>query len=256
MNVAVPSASRVLDLLEFLAGQPGGASLSEAVAALGWPKSSTLMLLRTRCARGYAARDAADRYRLNDSFRSHGFGWGGHGHARLVALAAPLMDRLRDAVEETVLLGVADAGQVRLLAKSVAHQDLRYDVDLARPSPFYCTAMGRVLVAFAPAAAQAAMLQAEPRRPVTPATVTALPALRAIVARVRAEALAVVEEDWVLGGTGIAVPVFGPGGGVLATLDVGCVTTRFHAKRDRITTALRAAGHALSGALGGAPPQS
>lgn len=249
MNTAVPSAARVLDLLEYLAGQPDGASLSEAVAALGLPKSSTLMLLRTLATRGYALRDAADRYRLNPAFRAHGFGWGGHRHARLVALAEPLMAKLRDAVGETVLLGVAEAGGVRLLAKAVAPADLRYDVELSRPSPFYCTAMGRVLTAFAPESAQAAMLEAVPRVALTPSTVTELPALRAIVAGVRAASLAIVEEEWVLGGTGIAVPVLGADGGILATLDVGCVTMRFHAKRDHIIAALRETGLALGAAL-------
>ena len=249
MNDNVPSAVRVLDLLEYLAGRPDGASLSEAVAALRLPKSSLLLLLRTLVARGYALRDVADRYRLHEAFRAHGFGWGGHRHARLVALAEPLMARLRDTVGETVLLGVAEARGVRLLAKAVALADLRYDVDLSRPSPFYCTAMGRVLTAFAPEAAQPAMLAVVPRVAMTPSTVTALPALRAIVAAARAEALAIVEEEWVLGGTGIAVPVLGADGGAVATLDVGCVTTRFHAKRDRIVAALREAGQALGALL-------
>ncbi|WP_163068384.1 helix-turn-helix domain-containing protein, partial [Acinetobacter baumannii] len=47
MTATVRSAARVLDVLEYLAGQAGGASLSEASEALGLPKSSTLMLLRT-----------------------------------------------------------------------------------------------------------------------------------------------------------------------------------------------------------------
>jgi len=249
VNATVPSAARVLDLLEFLAGRPGGASLSEAVAALALPKSSTLLLLRTLLARGYVLRDSADRYRLHALFREHGFGWGGHRHARLVALAEPLMARLRDTVEETVLLGVAEAQGVRLLAKAVALADLRYDVELSRPSPFYCTAMGRVLTAFAPESAQAAMLDAVPRVAMTPATVTDLAALRAMVAAARADSLAIVEEEWVLGGTGIAVPVLGADGMAVATLDVGCVTTRFHAKRGRIVAALRETGQALGALL-------
>ncbi|MFX5747762.1 helix-turn-helix domain-containing protein, partial [Acinetobacter baumannii] len=39
----VRSAARVLDVLEYLAGQATGASLSEACEALRLPKSSTLM---------------------------------------------------------------------------------------------------------------------------------------------------------------------------------------------------------------------
>jgi DNA-binding IclR family transcriptional regulator len=242
--------------LEHLAGQDAGLTLSETVATLGLPKSSTLALLRTLVARGYVAKGAADRYALNDTFRLHGFGWGGHQHARLIAAAQPLMESLSHEIGETVLIGVAQAGYVKSLAKVVAKQDLRYDVDLARPCPFYCTAMGRILTAFAPEARQAAMLQALPRDKITARTVTDLDALQAIIARVRVEGVAIVEEEWVLGGTGIAVPVFHADGSVLAALDIGCVTTRFQAKREDVIAALRAAGRRLSLALSALPAPS
>ena len=101
MCSTVRSAARVLDVLEYLAGREQGASLSECVVALDLPKSSTLMLLRTVLARGYVTKDEADRYRLNDIFRTYGFGWGGHRFARLIALAKPIMEELCRAVDET-----------------------------------------------------------------------------------------------------------------------------------------------------------
>lgn len=254
MNDTVRSAARVLDLLEHLAGRAEGTSLSELAAALALPKSSTLMLLRTLVTRGYVTRDAADRYALNELFRQHGFGWGGQHHARLMAHAKPIMEQLCEEVGETVLLGVAENNSVRSLCKVVSQQMLRYDFDITNRTPFYCTAMGRVLTAFAPADQAEAMLGSAPRIQHTSSTVTDLASLRGIVARIREEEIAVVEEEWVLGGTGVAVPVFLPQGGVAAALDVGCVTQRFHAKRDHLTTRLRAAGQRLTQALGTPAP--
>ncbi len=242
----VRSAARVLDLLEYLAGQPSGASLTQAVAALGMPKSSTLMLLRTLLARGYATRDANDRYSLNDVFRAHGFGWGGHRHARLIALAEPVMERLCEAVSETVMIGVIDSDKVRVLAKVVARQVLSYDADITKPVLFYCSAMGRILTAFSSETERDAMLKASPRKKLTPATVTDMDRLRAIVADVRVEGVAFAEEEWVLGATGIAAPVFDADGAIVAALDVGCVTTRFHIKRRQIIAALKAAAQNLT----------
>ncbi len=249
MTDMVRSAARVLDVLEYLAGQATGASLSEACEALRLPKSSTLMLLRTLLVRGYVTRDAGDRYHLNETFRTHGFGWGGHRHARLIALAEPLMQQLCDAVGETVLLGAAEGGGVKVLAKVVARQAISYDVDLAVGFPFYCSAMGRVLVAFSPEENREAMLCAAPRVKRTPSTETRLDALRAIVRQVRDERLAIVEEEFVLGGTGIAAPIFAPDGTILATLDVGCITTRFQAKRADVLKALAQSAQALSQSL-------
>src|SRR3546814_11594363 len=104
MNDSVRSASRVLDLLELLAGAEDGLSLAEACERLGAPKSSTLMLLRTLAGRGYAVRGDGDRYRLNETFRSGGFGWGGQA-ARLVAVAEPVLRELADTIGDRKSVG-------------------------------------------------------------------------------------------------------------------------------------------------------
>jgi DNA-binding IclR family transcriptional regulator len=242
----VRSAARVLDVLEFLAGRAEGVSLSAASGKLALPKSSTLMLLRTLLARGYVTRDPADRYSLNEIFRRHGFGWGGHRFARLIALAEPVMEQLCETVGETVLLGAAADNAIRTLAKAVARQDFRYDVDLDRTAPFYCTAMGRVIVAFSPVEERDAMLQASPLVKITPTTITDLETLHAIVEQTRQQGLAIVEEEFALGGTGIAAPIFAADGTILAALDIGCVTTRFQAKRERLVPALVEAARSLT----------
>ncbi len=249
LNNSVRSAARALDLLEHLAQREAGTSLSETAAALSLPKSSTLMLLRTLTSRGYVTRDEADRYALNEVFRTHGFSWGGQRHARLLALARPLMEHLCEDVGETVLLGVAEGNSVRSLSKVVSQQMLRYDFDINIRAPFYCTAMGRVLMAFSPPEQCEAMLRSTRRVKQTPSTVTDLDTLRAIIAGVRKDRIAIVEEEWVLGGTGVAVPLLSPDGTIAATLDVGCVTPRFHAKRDALIGHLRAAGERLTAAL-------
>lgn len=246
MNDSVLSASRVLELLEYLAGTAEGASLTQARTALGLPKSSTLMLLRTLLARGYVSKDPADRYRLNETFRSHGFGWGGHRFARLIALAEPVMRELCERVDETVILGALENESVKLLAKTVSAQDIRYDADLTKLSPAYCTAMGRILLAFAPEDRREAILQRSKPAKLTPSTVTDLDQLRTLVRMAAVEGFAIVEEEFALGGTGVAAPVFGRDGAIAAALDVGCVTPRFRKKRDQILAALLEAAQTLS----------
>src|SRR3546814_19467686 len=126
-NDSVRSASLVLDILELLAGAEDGLSLAEACERLGAPKSSTLMLLRTLAGRGYAVRGDGDRYRLNETFRSGGFGWGGQA-ARLVAVAEPVLRGLADTIGATAILPtLPDKGMVKLLATAVTTETIRYD---------------------------------------------------------------------------------------------------------------------------------
>jgi DNA-binding IclR family transcriptional regulator len=249
MSDTVRSAARVLDLLEYLSGQESGAPLSESCEALGLPKSSTLMLLRTLLVRGYVVRDQADRYRLNETFRRHGFGWGGHRYARLIALAEPVMEQLCAEVGESVLLGAPERGVVKLLSKVVAQQPIRYDVELSTTMPFYGSAMGRVLMAYSSEEQREAMLRASPRVKLTPLTETRIEVLRKIVAAVGEAGIAVIEEEFALGGTGIAAPIFSPDGSILASLDIGCVSPRFPMKRAVILEALPRAAAALTQSL-------
>lgn len=246
MNSTVRSAARVLDMLEYLALRPEGAGLGECVSALMLPKSSTLMLLRTVVARGYVVRDEEGRYRLDGNFREYGFGWGGHRFARLTAIARPIMADLCEELGETVLLGAAAGSAARNLAKHVAEQVIRYDIEPTADIPYYCTAIGRVLAAFADTETREEMLAARPLKKMTPHTITEPEALTRIIDRVRADGHAIVEEEFALGGTAVAVPIFAADGSVVAALDVGCITNRYPAKKEMILSALRAAASQLS----------
>jgi DNA-binding IclR family transcriptional regulator len=103
MNDNVKSAARVLDILELLFRSEEPMALKDLVSILALPKSSAHALLRTLQSRGYVERDAADRYALNESLRQSS-GWIGGPEAHLAAVARPVMDQLRDDLDETVFL--------------------------------------------------------------------------------------------------------------------------------------------------------
>ena len=249
MNDSVRSASRVLDLLELLAGAEDGLSLAEACERLGAPKSSTLMLLRTLAGRGYAVRGDGDRYRLHADFRSGGFGWGGQA-ARLVAVAEPVLRELADTIGETAILAtLTDKGMVRLLAKAVTHENIRYDIDLGQELPAYCTAIGRVLLAQMPREARAPFLDRIDPVAVTPHSLTDRAAIEARIDEAAREGISVVAEEYALGGTGAAVPIRLADGRVVGAVNAGCISPRFVGKEEAIADALHAAASAIAARL-------
>jgi DNA-binding IclR family transcriptional regulator len=250
MNHEVKSAARVLDLLEYLAGCSEPVQLKEIVAVLGFPKSSTHALAQTLVARGYAIQDATERYVL-----VHG---GSHGsaararEARLVSAAHPVMEALRDRSGETVVLSVrTHRGEAKRLAKCVSRQAIRFDIDLdAAPAQAYCSAAGRVLLAHCDAQSVEAYFARTPLIARTPKTVTDPAALRAILARVRKLGYGMSDEEYVLGSTGLAVPVRDREGQVIAALNLGAVTMRFHARRDEFIAMLKESAARISKRLG------
>jgi IclR family pca regulon transcriptional regulator len=255
MTENVRSAARVLELVEFLAAADAGASLSEATGGLNAPKSSTLMLLRTLVNRGYAYRDTDnDRYFLSADFRVGAFGWVADPFARLAAIARPIMEALTEELGETTTLAIwGDGAHGRHLIKVVANLDIRYDADVARPIPLYCTAIGRTLLSGRPATEWDALLGPGPFLPITPHTLIDREKILSVVGNVKAEGYAIVTEEFALGGTGVATPVLDAAGDTVAVLNVGCVTNRFHDKKDAVIAAVRRSARIISKSLGGAP---
>lgn len=248
----VKSAARVLDILEFLTRRDEPASLVEIATALGLPKSSTHALLRTLVLRGYAEHALNERYALVPAYRTGGWVGGRDGH--LAAIARPVMEQLRRDLRETVILGARGAGgDVKILAKLVSPEQIRYDTDSGGLRPAYCTAMGRVLLAFwEPRAVEAYFARLRPVA-VTPRTVTDIGRLRALVERARGDGHAIVEEEFAVGGSGAAAPVFDGTGRVVAALNVATVTRRFPGARRRIVDAVTDAARRISQRLGHRP---
>ena len=147
MNHEVKSAVRVLELIEYLAGCAEPVTLKEITQELGYPKSSTHALAQTLVARGYVIQDATERYVLVHASR-HGSAVRAQ-EARLLSAAHPVMEELRERSGETVVISVRTSrGEVKRLAKCVSRQVVRYDVDLDAANESYCTATGRVLLAY------------------------------------------------------------------------------------------------------------
>jgi DNA-binding IclR family transcriptional regulator len=249
MNTEVKSAARILDLLEYLAGCAEPVKLKEIVAALGFPKSSAHALAQTLVSRGYAIQDSTERYVLVHASR-HRSATRAH-EARLLSAAHPIMERLRDMSGETVVLAVRTTrGESKRLAKCVSRQAIRFDVDLDGQSDSYCTATGRLLLAHWEAGLANAYLARVPLIARTPKTVTDPDAIRALFVRIRAEGVSVCDEEHVTGSTGLAAPIHGRDGSVVAALNLGVVTMRYHARSHELVAMLKQACRQISERLG------
>jgi DNA-binding IclR family transcriptional regulator len=249
MNTEVKSAVRVLELLEFLSRANAPVALKDVVAGLGFPKSSAHALLQTLVLRGYVERDGAERYTLSARWRDSG-GWVGE-ESHLIAVARPVMESLCGLLSETIFLGVrAENGDVKVLAKQVSESEVRYDANLSGLRPAYCTAMGRVLLAYWDENALDTYLARTRFKAVTPHTITDPGRLRAALQQVRREGYVIIEQEFVIGGSAAAAPVFGRDGQVVAVLNVGAVSPRFLAAHRKIIAGVVRAAATISQRLG------
>ena len=250
MTREVKSAVRTLEILEYLARAREPVALKDVVLELGFPKSSAHALLQTLVSRGYAARSGADRYVLDENLRQ-GPGWLDRSEAQIVAAARPVIESLRDALGETVFIGVrTNSGDVRRIEKCVSRHSIRSDTDRPEPAPGYCSAMGRVMLAHWNPAAVRRYLARVKMVAHSPQTVTDRRRLAAILAEIREQGYAVVDQEYVPGAVGIAAPVRNRTGAVVAVVDVGAVAQRYAAQPRAMIEGVKRAAAAISERLG------
>ena len=250
MNNQVKSAARVLDVLEFLSAQTEPVRLNELVVRLGFPKSSAYGLLSTLVARGYVKKDSADRYSIVEALRQ-GFGWVGGFEGFLVSVATPIVEELRDRVDETVFVCVrSDNQDARLMIKRVSTQPIRYDSADHAFFLGYATVMGRVLLAFQPADVIDAYLDSVEIKAFTAISLPTKAEILAALEKIRRDGYGTIIDEYAAGGAGIAAPIRNADGRVVAVINIATVTPRYEAQRDQMRAAVLEGAERISSRLG------
>jgi IclR family transcriptional regulator, KDG regulon repressor len=143
------SIMRANQIMKALAKQPGEFGLREICRAVRLPSSTVYRLLATLENEGLVERsDDGLRYRLGlQIFR---LGTAVLNNMRLEREAYPLMQKLAESSGETVNLGVLSGSNVLYLQKIESKEPLRADLVVGGLVPSYCSATGKVLLAFLP----------------------------------------------------------------------------------------------------------
>ena len=252
----VAAVERALTVLEVLAATPEGLGVSDVARRIGVNASSASRLLATLEQGNVVQREATGRYRLG----LHLVALADGVLARLDVreLARPLLRRLALETGESTTLSVPAGSEAITVDFVPSEASVVSMARLGRPSSAHATSVGKVMLAFgadAPPAADA--LDHLELTAHTPSTIVDPAALAAEVAAVRERgwAEAVGERDPDL--SGVAVPVYGRAGELVAILGVqGPVARLGTARVQEVLGPLRRASRDLSHALGGdgAPP--
>ncbi len=141
----VKSAVRTVELLEYFAGRPGMHSLAAVQEAVGYPKSSLYMLLRTLVDLGWVETDATGT-RYGIGVRALLVGTSYIDGDEVVAAARPTLDRLSDDTTETIHLARLDGTNVVYLATRQSQHYLRPFTRVGRRLPAHSTSLGKALL--------------------------------------------------------------------------------------------------------------
>lgn len=248
----VSAAARTLSILETLADRRS-AGLEELSREAGLAKPTCYRFLLTLQELGYVRRVESDRWAL--TLRLFNVGSRALDHLDLLSAARPIAEELGGRLGEAVHLGVLEGDAAVYVLKIDSKYTIRMYSRVGRRIPLYCTAIGKVLMAWADAESRDAALRGVKLVAMTPKTISARAALSAELKRVRERGYAFDNEEHEEGIRCIGAPVFDFGGGVVAAVSVSWPLFRYDERKESEWAAeVSAAAARISSILGGAPP--
>ena len=250
---APQSVDRIFAILDALSASTSGIRLSEIARMVDAPKSSIVSLLGGMANTGHVQRGDDGLYRLGP--RMYSLAMRVVGSLDLAALARPMLEWLEQQTGETALLGaLAPAGDVAIYIDKVeSHSPLRYTVSLGQQRDLHSTAIGKLLLAYMPAARLEAYVKNAKLTAFTPATLTTPSSLRKELSAVRARGFASTAGDQVVGASAFAAPVFGFQGEFMAGMVIAGPSERMLANQIHHTSCLLDAARRLCELMANGP---
>jgi DNA-binding IclR family transcriptional regulator len=248
---APQSVGRIFAILDVLADASSGATLSELSVAVGAPKSSLVGLLTGLMKERCVVRDKGGRYLLGSRLSSLSLRM---MTGRELSIAArPILGRLVVSTGETAVLGeLAPEGDMAIYIDKIESPDpIRYAVNVGDRRELYCTAMGKMLLAWCDPVQQQQYLAETKLQRFTATTITSVTKLRNELVRIREEGIARSEGERVQHAEAIAAPIFARGGKFVAALLVAGPAERMRLKKAEVERILRSAAEECSRLIGG-----
>jgi len=134
--------------------------------------------------------------------------------------AKPYLQSLTDRLEESASIAVLDGTDILYVARTPTRRLMTLAVTVGSRLPAHATSKGRVLLAFLPEAELEAYFRRSAIEPYTDRTVVEEAELRSILAGIRAEGWAIVDQQLEEGLCSVAAPIVEPSGRVSAALSV------------------------------------
>ena len=228
--------AKALSLLDLLGEYPHGAALSDLATRSGFPLSTTHRLLASLIRGGFASMDPDRRYNLG--LRVFALGQQVASARGFAGTVLPQMEWLSQQTEEAVLMSVLDGDHQLYVHYVPGPQQVGVIGERGRHGPLHCTAMGKVLLAFAPTDQSARLVETISLDPLGPNTITDRDAFRVEIAAVRAQGYAIANEEHETGILAIGMPIVDNGGRLRAAISVAAPT--FRCDPERLTSFLPA----------------
>jgi IclR family transcriptional regulator, KDG regulon repressor len=226
----VQAVDRALDILESFGFSQEELGVTELSRKLRLPKNNVFRLLATLETRGYIEQDQrTGNYRLG--IKTFEVGNVFLHHLGLRRQARPVLEELLAKCNETAYLAVVDGAEVVYILTQETSHAVRVASRMGQRMPAYCTAAGKVQLAYESQDRLVELFRDRHLIPRTPNTLAELPKLLAHLREVAKQGHAVDDEELELGMRCVAAPVRDYSRRVVAGVGLAGPMSRFTLER-------------------------
>ena len=244
----VASLERGLRVLSTFSREHAQLTLSEVAALTKLSPATARRSLHTLESLGYVGRSGR-RFLLRPKVLGISSGYLNAINAEMVL--QPFLQELVNEVGGSASVTILDDLHIVYLAHASANRAIRLTAGVAARYPAYATSMGRTLLAYQPDWVIDAYFSRATLTKFTEQTETNPAALRRILRDIRTKGYASIQDELDYGIVSVALPIFAPGGMIVAAANCADVTTRL--SRDEMVKqrlpALRQAVRRIEGML-------
>lgn len=245
---ASSSVLKALDLVECLAAHGRALSLHELSELIGRPTATTHRLLRTLELRGFV-ENTGGSYRL--TLKLFQLGESVINSIDVVDQARPICEELARQLEETVNVAVRSGTSAVYVVKVDSPRSLQLISRLGLHVPLHCTALGKVLLAYAEPSEREQLINQINFEHRARNTITNRKGLEKDIAGTLQRGWAVDNEEFDFGLVCIAAPVFDHQGCVRAAISASSPKERLSRSQwPKFASSVRTAADAVSSRLG------
>ena len=212
------SLEKGLSVIEAFSAERARLSIAEVSALTGLDRATSRRCLLTLSELGYADYDGK-YFRLTP--RILRLGTACLATMPLPNMVQPLLDSLSAEIGQSTSVSIIDDWEIVYVARAAQNRLMSISLMPGSRLPAYCTSMGRVLLAALPDDAVRDILQNHPPLRRTDKSITDPNKIIEILARIRADGYAIIDQEIEIGLRSIAVPLFDSRNRIIAALNVG-----------------------------------
>ena len=220
-------------------------SISQLSKRTTLSRASVRRCLHTLSKLGFAGTDDGRSFYLRPRVLALGHSY--LSSMPLATAAQPILEHLSQILHESCSIALLDGTEIVYVARANVTRIMAIDLGVGTRLPAFCTSMGRVLLANLPPDELETVLPKIEFTRYTDRTVSSVEKLRQVLAAVKREGHAIIDQELELGLRSMAVPVRNPAGRVVAAINVGAHGQRVSIQdmRTRFLPYLRAAAQEL-----------